>query len=304
MEIKKIPVILDTDIGSDIDDTWALAMLLRSPEFDVKYIITSEDDTVHKAKLTAKMCEAMGRSDIPIGVGYKPVVCNCTYPQASWVGDYDFDDYPGTIVEDGIAGFVETVMASEEKITVLAIGPLQNIALAIVREPRVADKIRIIGAHGSIYKGHSEDHPDSEYNLRARTAEAQNILRSRLEFIFVPLDVTAHLVVGGENYQKILRARENGDAFAKTVLDNFDAWMVANNCTYYKTHSTCLYDTAVIYRALSDELFECEDLPLWMDDGAYTKIDPEKGKMINCAVRWRDVGAFYDFLTARLLGEV
>ena len=303
MDMKKIPVILDTDIGSDIDDTWALAMLLRSPEFDVRYIITSEDNTVHKAKLTAKMCDEMGHGDIPIGVGFRTIKDEGINPQAAWVGDYDFSDYPGRIDEDGIAGFVETVMASDEKITVLAIGPLQNIAMAIVREPKVADRIRIIGAHGSIYKGHSDDHPDSEYNLRARTAEAQNILRSRVEFIFVPLDVTAHLVLDGENYQRVLRAREAGDVYAKCVLDNFDAWMVANNCTYYKTQSTCLYDTAVIYRALSDELFECEDLPLWMDDGAYTKIDPERGKMINCAVRWRDVGAFYDFLTARLLGE-
>ncbi|MBR6917483.1 MAG: nucleoside hydrolase [Clostridia bacterium] len=304
MEMKKIPVILDTDIGSDIDDTWALAMLLRSPEFDVKYIITSEDNTVHKAKLTAKMCDAMGRGDIPIGIGFRTIADEGINPQASWVGDYELSSYPGKIYEDGVAGFVETVMASDERITVLAIGPLQNIALAIVREPKVAEKIKIIGAHGSIYKGHSDDHPDSEYNLRARTAEAQNILRSNIEFIFVPLDVTAHLVLDGENYQRVLRAREAGDVFAKTVLDNFDAWMVANNCTYYKTQSTCLYDTAAIYRALSDELFETEDLPIWMDDGAYTKIDHERGKIINCAVRWRDVGAFYDFLTDRLLGKI
>lgn len=304
MEKKKIPVILDTDIGSDIDDTWALAMLLRSPEFDVRYIITSEDNTVHKALLTAKMCDAMGRGDIPIGIGFKTIKDEGINPQESWIGDYTFDDYPGKIVEDGVAGFVETVMASDEKITVIAIGPLQNIALSIVREPKVADKIRIVGAHGSIYKGHSDDHPDSEYNLRARTAEAQNILRSRVEFVFVPLDVTAHIVIGGENYQKLLRAREAGDVFAKCVLDNFDAWMVANNCTYYKTHSTCLYDTAAVYRAMTDELFECEDLPIWMDDGAYTKIDPERGKMINCAVRWRDQEAFHDFVTQRILGEI
>lgn len=39
---EKIPVVLDTDLGSDIDDTWALAMLLRSPELDVKLILTGK----------------------------------------------------------------------------------------------------------------------------------------------------------------------------------------------------------------------------------------------------------------------
>ncbi|MBQ7715692.1 MAG: nucleoside hydrolase [Clostridia bacterium] len=304
MENKKIPVILDTDIGSDIDDTWALAMLLRSPELDLKYIITSEDNTVHKAKLTAKICAETGHGDVPIGIGFKTIKDEGINPQAAWVGDYELSDYPGKIYEDGIAGFIETVMACDEKVTVLAVGPLQNIALSIVREPKIADKIRIIGALGSIYKGHSDDHPDSEYNLRARTAEAQNLLRSSVEIIFVPLDVTAHIVVGGENYQKLLKAREDGDVYAKCVLDNFDAWMVANNCTYYKTHSTCLYDTAAVYRAISDELFETEDLPIWMDDGAYTKIDPERGKMINCAVRWKDQEAFHDYVTARILGAI
>ena len=51
---RRIPVILDTDIGDDIDDTWALAMLLRSPELDVKLIVTDTRNTTTRARIVAR----------------------------------------------------------------------------------------------------------------------------------------------------------------------------------------------------------------------------------------------------------
>ena len=65
----KIPVILDTDIGGDIDDTWALAMMLKSPELDVKLVVTDTGNTTYRAKIAAKMLEIAGRTDVPVGVG-------------------------------------------------------------------------------------------------------------------------------------------------------------------------------------------------------------------------------------------
>ena len=66
---RKIPVIFDTDICDDIDDTWALALLLQSPEFDVKLVVTAVGNTVSKAKTVAKFLEIAGRTDIPVGIG-------------------------------------------------------------------------------------------------------------------------------------------------------------------------------------------------------------------------------------------
>jgi len=66
---KKIAVIFDTDVCDDIDDTWALALLLQSPEFDVKLITTAVGNTESKAKTIAKFLQTVGRTDIPIGIG-------------------------------------------------------------------------------------------------------------------------------------------------------------------------------------------------------------------------------------------
>ncbi|HGJ64936.1 TPA: nucleoside hydrolase, partial [bacterium] len=89
---EKIPVILDTDIGGDIDDTWALAMMLKSPELDIKLIVTDTGNTTYRAKVVAKMLEIAKRTDIPIGIGLH--LSDDEGGQADWVKDYDLDSYP------------------------------------------------------------------------------------------------------------------------------------------------------------------------------------------------------------------
>ncbi|MFW9880600.1 MAG: nucleoside hydrolase, partial [Candidatus Thorarchaeota archaeon] len=69
MKLNKIPVILDSDIGLDIDDTWALGLLLKCPELDVKLISTVSRNTHIKTRLVAKFLEIANRTDIPLGIG-------------------------------------------------------------------------------------------------------------------------------------------------------------------------------------------------------------------------------------------
>ena len=127
--MEKIPVILDTDIGSDIDDTWALIMMLNSPELDIKLITSTTGNTVERAKIIAKLLEISGHTEIPIGIGVNPDnhVCN----QAAWVKDYNLADYPGQIYDDGVQAITETIMSSQKEITLICIGPLPNIGEAL-----------------------------------------------------------------------------------------------------------------------------------------------------------------------------
>ena len=85
-----IPTVLDTDIGHDVDDVWALAFLLRCPELDVKLITTSTGDTVYRARLVAKILELMDCTHIPIGVGL-PLDDN-PHTHDAWLGDYELNE--------------------------------------------------------------------------------------------------------------------------------------------------------------------------------------------------------------------
>lgn len=99
----KIPVILDTDIGGDIDDTWALAYLLKCPELDLRLIVCSMEDTRYKAKIVAKLLEVAGRTDIPIAIGPATQYDRSHKTQTAWVKNYDLQTYPGTVYANGAA---------------------------------------------------------------------------------------------------------------------------------------------------------------------------------------------------------
>ena len=149
---KPIPVILDTDIGDDIDDTWALGFLLRSPELDLRLVVSDFGNTRYRAKIIAKFLERAGRTDVPVGIGLKPE--DKGGRQAAWVKDYDLSRYPGKVHEDGIKALIDTIMGSSDPVTLICIGPVPNVAEALRREPRIAQKARFVGMDGSVRKGY------------------------------------------------------------------------------------------------------------------------------------------------------
>ena len=299
---KKIPVILETDIGGDIDDSWALALLLRCPELKARLVVTAlegGEDKTARARIAAKQIAKSGYTGIAVGAGLCVEPESCT--MGGWAEDYDISEYPAPFYTDGIGALIDTVMASEETVTIICIGPLTNIAEALRREPRIAERARIIAVMGSIYNGHSLDviAKTSDYNVRADIPAARAVFDAPWDITIAPLDITAHLVVGDDNYQHILYKRES-DPVCAAVLSAFDRWMEVNNCTYYKTHTTSLYDTAAIYMAVTgDYNVIMEDHRLVIDDKGYTN-DSDEGRLVHCAVYWKYKDVFYKFVTDRL----
>ena len=145
-------VILDTDVGDDIDDTWAVGMLLGSPQLDMRLIVTASDDTPTKTRLLAKILEKMGRTDVPIGTGVKN--SDNKIHQAKWLQDYDLKNYPGKVHEDGVAAMIDVIMGAERPVTLIVIGPQTNIKEALRREPRIAEKARVVSMAGSVEIGY------------------------------------------------------------------------------------------------------------------------------------------------------
>src|SRR3990172_70765 len=161
----KIPVILDTDIGGDIDDTWALVMLLKSPELDVKLVTSDSGNDTYRARIIAKILQIAARTDVPVGVGR--LAGDKPGPQTAWVGDYDLSQYPGTIHEDGVGAIINVIRASQVPVTLVAIGPVPNIPEALRRGPDIAEKARFVGMHGSVRRGSGgSQEVAAEYNVQ------------------------------------------------------------------------------------------------------------------------------------------
>jgi len=114
--MEKVPVIIDTDPGDDIDDTWALVQALNTPELDIKLITTAFGNTKKRAKIVAKLLVVAERMDIGIGIGV-PTTGIQIGPgsQKKWAKGFDLSTYPGKIHENGVQALVETINCQAAK---------------------------------------------------------------------------------------------------------------------------------------------------------------------------------------------
>jgi len=141
---ERIPVLFDTDIGSDIDDAVALAYLLRQPRCELVGVTTVSGQARERAMLADAVCRAAGRSDIPIHSGAeRPLLVEQrqkTAPQAEVLGRFPHrDDFPpNTAVE-----FMRHAIRSRPgEIVLVAVGPMTNLALLFATDPEVATMLR------------------------------------------------------------------------------------------------------------------------------------------------------------------
>ncbi|MGQ9514088.1 MAG: nucleoside hydrolase [Thermoproteota archaeon] len=299
---KKVPVILDTDIGEDIDDTWALAMLLKSPELDVKLVVTDTGNTVYRAKIVAKMLEIAGRTDIPVGIGLQ--FNEKLGRQSKWVEGYDLSAYPGDVYDDGVGALIDTILDSPEIITLICIGPVPNIAKALEREPLIAKNARFVGMQGCLRKsppgyGGGGGGVVAEYNVAADPKSCQKVFAAPWDVKITPLDTCGFVKLTGNKYQAV---RECGEPLVQALMENYKIWLKSGTEGWkeeFEARSSILFDTVAVYLSFSDELLVMESLGIRVTDDGYTVID-DKAKVISCATRWKDLNAFENLLVKRL----
>jgi inosine-uridine nucleoside N-ribohydrolase len=304
------PVILDTDICDDIDDTWAIAAMLQSPELDCKLITTAVGNTEEKAKVVAKFLQRVGRTNIAVGIGIKQR--EGAHQQTPWAQDYDLASYPGKVHKDGVQAIIDTIMNSPTRITLIVTGPLPNIAEALKREPRIAGKAVFVGMHGSVYRGYDgKDKPDAEYNVKADVEAAKKVFTAPWSMTITPLDTCGLVVLDGDKYQKVLK---KDSPITKALIENYRVWYMGglknrkdldeaglNRLVDEKLNSssTTLFDTVAIYLAVSRQLVEMEQLPIRITDDGFTRVE-NGAKAVDCAVKWKDLDGYESWLVERL----
>lgn len=289
---ERIPVIFDTDIGDDIDDTWALAMLLKSPQFDVRLVTTTCGKAEYRGKIIARMLTVAGRTDIPIGLGAGSR--EGAGGQQDWVRDYQLREYRGTVHEDGVAALVDTVHRSPQPVTIIAVGPLHTLAAALDRDPAIAAKAAFVGMHGGVRKGYGGGAVAAEYNVKANVAAAQKVLAAAWRQIAItPLDTCGLVNLAGPRFQTLVASP---DPLVQALLENYRLWARKERLQDL-TASSILFDTAAIYLANPDDrpLMELEPLSIAVTNDGITRIDPAGAKM-TVATAWKDLDGFRDLL--------
>lgn len=179
--MKKI--LIDTDIGGDVDDALAIAMALNTKGIEIVGITNVYLANAWRAGVTRQLLKTYGREDIPICTGAeKPLLGwwdESRIPNSSPdYGEYNGESLPHA--SDYIIHMVETV----PDLTVMAIGPLTNLGLALAKAPHIAAKMHIIMMGGQVNKAHPE------WNIVCDPEAARIVFESGADITMVGLDVT------------------------------------------------------------------------------------------------------------------
>jgi inosine-uridine nucleoside N-ribohydrolase len=297
---RPIPVIIATDIGDDIDDTWALGLALKSPELDVKLVVGEYGKADYRAKLIAKFLQTVGRSDIPVGLGMDGEPRG-DGNQAAWVKDYRLESYPGKVQRDGVQAIIDTIHQAGERVTVIEIAPMPNLAAAVRRDPEIAKLARFTGMQGSLRVGYGGSKTVSaEWNVKADVKSCQSVFAAPWDKTITPLDTCGLVQLDGERYRRV---HDSNDVIARTVTENYRIWSRAGKFgDAAEHHSSTLFDTVAVYLAMHQDFCRMERLGIRVTDDGHTLIDPQ-ANIVNAATAWKSLDGFRDFVTARLAGE-
>jgi purine nucleosidase len=191
------PVIFDTDIGTDIDDAYALVALMHRPELRVLGVTTVSGDAVARARLAAKLMQVAGGmwASVPVyaGLSGSPQYMK----QVDWAQGFSA---PNLHDSGGVEFMRRQIEMYPGEITLIAVGELTNVAALLNSEPGIGKKIRAISLMGgSIYRGYAPgSKPEPEWNIKSNASAARTVFTSGVPLLIAPLDSTADLKLSPE----------------------------------------------------------------------------------------------------------
>lgn len=285
-----LPVLLDTDIGTDIDDAYALAQILHSPELKLLGVTTVSGDTVARARLAAKLLAVAGQSEVPVYAGIS------TAPQymaqTDWAKGYSA---PALHESGGVEFLRRQINAHPGEITIIAVGELTNIAALFESEPGIGKKLKAIALMGgAIKRGYtSGSKPEPEWNLRCNIAASRAVFTSGVPLLVAPLDSTADLKLTPEwRVRLFARGSPLNDALA--ALDFI--WRHTNT---WKGEQPILFDNLAVALVATPGLVPLTPLHLEIEADGLTRVLADRPPNAQVALA-SDPAAFLEYFTARL----
>jgi purine nucleosidase len=280
----RLEVLLDTDIGTDIDDAWALGLLLAAPEVELVGVTISDGDTAARAKVAAKLLHRTGHASVPLAVGRATPPPDSVDYQFTWAEDFTA---LAPVTASAADFIVDTLRRNPGEITVVAVGPLQNIADALRKEPNLGRLAkRIVLMSGSIGANAWSPTPFAEWNV-VRAIEDAQLVYSRLPLTIVPLDATSYVRLETDERQRLAA---HPAPLARALEALYRLWLGAPD------QRMTLHDQLAIAETLRPGEFfgRCTPMPIRVDEKGYTRVDPTAGRPVTvCLEPKRD--AFMTF---------
>ncbi len=283
-------VILDTDIGDDIDDAFALALVLKSPEFHLLGITTEFGDTELRARLVDRYLKAVGRTEVPVAAGVQTAAPN-HFTQAEYARQEPDRPHP-----NAVDFLFRQIRGRPGQITLICIGPLFNVQAAIAHDPVTFRKLkRVVMMGGSVYRGYdgpggAHTPPQPEWNILNNPAGARALLASGVPVYMMPLDSTQ--VRLDQPAQAQIFA--HGSALTDQLTLLYHEWSGTGE---WKTPT--LFDPVAVTYAINPDLCPVKPMHLEVDANGLTR--PAAGAANAQVCLHSDEKAFLNLLLSRLL---
>ena len=184
---------------------------------------------------------------------------------------------------DGVQAIIDTIHASPDPVTVIAVGGVPNVAAALQRDPTIVRNARFVGMHGSIYRGYSNNpKPTAEANVRTDPQALATVFAAPWECSVTPLDTCGLVVLSGKKYQQVYNCKKPE---VRALMENYRIWSPswAPNKGGRDKRSSTLFDPVAVYMAYSEELVKMKPLPIKVTDKGMTVVDKSQRPS---AVRW------------------
>jgi purine nucleosidase len=262
------PIILDTDIGDDVDDVFALLLAARDPAYDLRAVTCVYGQVEVRARLARHVLDLAGKQGIPVAVGSSnslsgPVAAGAPgntmasndpdLPQAGSVG---WDDLGARLdPRFGPDLIVELVRHSTEPITLCAIGPLTNVALALRAAPDIAKRLGALVIMGGRLGAEAAV---GEHNFNMDPEATAVVFASGAPIRLGTFEITRDAALGTADVDR-LRA---GDAACKSAAAQLERYLAHRNRV-----ATSMYDPASLTLANDETWVRCEPMALRIETG-------------------------------------
>jgi purine nucleosidase len=293
-------IIIDTDIGSDPDDALAIALAMKSPEIIIEGITIVNGDIEHKARMAHKILSLGECSDIRVIPGISNSLLKNRTLYANGQEGEGFVSPDDTTIFDGHAVdfIIEKVMNNPGEISLVAIGPLTNIAAAMIREPKISRMLKRIYLMGGV-KGtgdHYIDLPLVEYNIKCDPEAASVVFASGTPILMVGLDVTMKLMLTKDMLNQI---KNNNSPLNGVLAGIVERWL-----TFIGGEATPMHDPLALALVINPNLVKTQRMNVVVEyshdrSSGQTVASPNQDGYVSVACQVNEK-QFFELLLSRL----
>ncbi|MFT4041187.1 MAG: nucleoside hydrolase [Thermomicrobiales bacterium] len=214
------PTIVDTDIGSDVDDILALALLARAPEVRLIGVTTVYGNTLLRAQIARWVCDRLGRADVAVIPGRQETLTGreIWWPGHEGVGIADLEETPVATEQTAVDYLCQTAQEHAGELDLIAIGPLTNVAAAIQADPAFASRLHHLYIMGGVFW-----QARGEHNFVCDPEAAEIVMRSGVPMSVCGLDVTKQVWLDEQDVVALAASRNPVGA---TLADQVRRWWV------------------------------------------------------------------------------